>query len=106
MYSARPTAVNLGAATRQLSALLDSSITQGLDAKSIARALIAEAISIEEEDVARNKEMSKFGGEWLIEQVKARGGAGDKLNVMTVCNTGSLATSVSPILLSDLCGAF
>lgn len=106
MYSARPTAVNLGAATRQLSALLDISITQGLDAKSIARALIAEAISIEEEDVARNKEMSKLGGEWLIEQVKARGGAGDKLNVMTVCNTGSLATSVSPILLSDLCGAF
>ena len=39
--------------------------------------------------------MAKWGGEWLIDQVKQKGGSGQDLNVMTVCNTGSLATSVS-----------
>lgn len=38
--------------------------------------------------------MSKWGGEWLVERVKGDGGSGAELNVMTVCNTGSLATSV------------
>lgn len=38
--------------------------------------------------------MSKLGGEWLVEQVKQSGGSGKGLNVLTVCNTGSLATSV------------
>lgn len=95
LNSARPTAVNLGAAMRQLTSLLNTLVEQGADTNTIAQALIAEAIIIEEEDVARNKEMSKWGGEWLIKKVKARGESGDKLNVMTVCNTGSLATSVS-----------
>lgn len=49
---------------------------------------------IDAEDVGRNKLMSKWGGEWLVERVKNQGGSGTDLNVMTVCNTGSLATSV------------
>jgi methylthioribose-1-phosphate isomerase len=35
-----------------------------------------------------------LGGDWLIEQVKQNGGTAKELNVLTVCNTGSLATSV------------
>ena len=94
IFTARPTAVNLGAATRRLAKKLQASSGAGKDPRAIAEDLIAEAKEIDAEDVGRNKLMSKWGGDWLVEQVKSRGGSGDKLNVMTVCNTGSLATSV------------
>ena len=45
--------------------------------------------------LGRNKEMAKWGGEWLAGEVRKKGGEGKGLNVLTVCNTGSLATSVS-----------
>ncbi|EMD37857.1 hypothetical protein CERSUDRAFT_49690 [Gelatoporia subvermispora B] len=93
LYTARPTAVNLGAATRRLTHTLDASIAAGKDARAIAEDLIAEGKAIDAEDVGRNKEMARWGGEWLVDQYKQRGLSGDNLNVMTVCNTGSLATS-------------
>ena len=61
--------------------------------RSIAKALVAEGHLIADEDVGRNKEMSKWGAEWLLSHVGPEKSA-DGLNVMTVCNTGSLATSV------------
>ena len=51
--------------------------------------LIREAHLVSDEDVGRNKAMARWGGEWLAERSKK-----GPLNVMTVCNTGSLATSV------------
>jgi len=86
--------VNLGAATRRLTKTLQVSIDAGNDPKTIAQDLIVEGKKIDGEDVGRNKQMAKWGGEWLIDQVKARGETGEGLNVLTVCNTGSLATSV------------
>lgn len=100
LYTARPTAVNLGAATRRLTKTLETSIAEGKDARAVAQALVEEGKAIDGEDVERNKKMSKWGGEWLVNETKRRGGSGDHLNVMTVCNTGSLATSVSTGLLS------
>ena len=94
LFTARPTAVNLGAATRRLSRTLQLSLRPGRDARAIAEDLIEDGKQIAAEDVGRNKAMAKWGGEWLIEQVKGEGGSGDGLNVLTVCNTGSLATSV------------
>jgi methylthioribose-1-phosphate isomerase len=44
------------------------------------------------EDLARCMEMGKRGAEWLWQK---RGGGKKGLKVITVCNTGSLATSVS-----------
>ncbi|KAF8894040.1 hypothetical protein BD779DRAFT_1435233 [Infundibulicybe gibba] len=93
LYTARPTAVNLGAATRRLTAVLEGSIAAGQDVQATARELVAEGQVVADEDVGRNKEMSKYGGEWLKEQVLKRNGPGYKINVLTVCNTGSLATS-------------
>lgn len=93
LYTARPTAVNLGAATKRLTKTLHASIDAGKDARASAEDLIAEGKAIDAEDVGRNKEMAKWGGEWLVERVKQSGGTGEGLNVMTVCNTGSLATS-------------
>lgn len=94
LFTARPTAVNLGAATRRLSRKLQSSIDEGKDARTVAKELVKEGEAVAGEDVGRNKAMAKWGGEWLVEEVKKAGGEGKGLNVMTVCNTGSLATSV------------
>ncbi|KAJ7703016.1 eukaryotic translation initiation factor 2B [Mycena rosella] len=93
LYTARPTAVNLGAATRRLTATLESSIAAGKDGQAICADLIAEAHKVDAEDVGRNKKMSQWGGEWLVDHVKQNGGSGNELNLLTVCNTGSLATS-------------
>ncbi|CDO77311.1 hypothetical protein BN946_scf184775.g1 [Trametes cinnabarina] len=93
LFTARPTAVNLGAATRRLSKTLQASIDAGKDPRAVAQDIVAEAKEIDAEDVGRNKQMSKLGGDWLVERVKSGGGDGTQLNVMTVCNTGSLATS-------------
>lgn len=93
LYTARPTAVNLGAAIRRIESVLNA---DNKNVEDLARDVIAESKRINNEDVGRNKLMAKHGGEWLVEQVKQKGGSGEGLNVMTVCNTGSLATSVSP----------
>ena len=94
LYTARPTAVNLGAAIRRLKNVIASSVDEGIEVLELARKVIKEAKEIEAEDVSRNKEMSKLGGEWLLKESVRRGRSAENLNVMTVCNTGSLATSV------------
>ena len=94
LYTARPTAVNLGAATRRLSRRLQASIDEGKDARAIAQDLVLEGREIDNEDVSRNKEMSRHGAEWLLQGVTRQGKKAEELQVMTVCNTGSLATSV------------
>ncbi|GLB37600.1 putative translation initiation factor [Lyophyllum shimeji] len=92
LFTARPTAVNLGNATRRLQKTLDTLLKSGGDARAIAEAIVAEGHLIADEDVGRNKEMSRRGGDWLLERVGQEKSASG-LNVMTVCNTGSLATS-------------
>ena len=96
LYTARPTAVNLGAATRRLTKTLQAGIDADKDTRSIVQDLIVEGKAIDDEDVSRNKLMSKNGAEWLLEEVAKKGKQAEGLHVMTVCNTGSLATSVSP----------
>jgi methylthioribose-1-phosphate isomerase len=102
LHSARPTAVNLGAATRRLTKTLQASVDAGKDGKAIAQDLIAEGKNIDGEDVGRNKEMAKQGGEWLIDHVKSHDETCEDLNVLTVCNTGSLATSVRVLYSTNL----
>lgn len=92
--TARPTAVNLSAAMRRLTATLVASIAAGKDARTICTDLVAEAHKVADEDVGRNKKMAQWGGDWLVDRNKHNGGTGTELNVLTVCNTGSLATSV------------
>lgn len=90
LYTARPTAVNLGVAVKRLKGVLDS---QEADVQALARALVAEARAVADEDVGRNMAMSAHGADWLLRRVKEREGKARKLRVLTVCNTGSLATS-------------
>ncbi|KIJ67976.1 hypothetical protein HYDPIDRAFT_83497 [Hydnomerulius pinastri MD-312] len=90
LYTARPTAVNLGAATRRLAGTLQAAKKAQKDVVTIAQQLITEARIIAGEDKEQNMKMSQLGGDWLHNRV---GGSGRYLNVLTVCNTGSLATS-------------
>lgn len=87
--------MNLGAATRRLTKALNNGISAEKDPRAIAKDLIAEGRAVADEDVGRNKEMAKWAGEWLMQRVQDQGLDSSRgLNVLTVCNTGSLATSV------------
>jgi len=96
LSSSRPTAVNLGQAISRLRAILKQGVEAGTTAKDVAELLVKEGRLIAEEDVGRNREMSRHGAEWIIAQVEKSkpGASANGLNVMTVCNTGGLATSV------------
>ena len=109
LYTSRPTAVNLGVATRRLTKTLNDGIAALKNPRAVAQDLVEEAKAVADEDVGRNKQMSKWAGEWLLERVRKQGlDASRGLNVLTVCNTGSLATSVclSISLLPRLPGNF
>lgn len=75
---------------------MDAGVAAEKDPRTIAQELIAEGNAVADEDVGRNKEMAKWAGEWLLQRVRdqAPGTSAGDLNVLTVCNTGSLATSV------------
>jgi methylthioribose-1-phosphate isomerase len=92
LITARPTAVNLGAAMRRLGNLLDNSILEGKSPRSSIEDLIKDGRLIADEDLERNRKMSKNGGEWL-RQITTMSSS-ESFNILTVCNTGSLATSV------------
>lgn len=101
LSTARPTAVNLGAAMRRLATLLERVYESQSDVREAAQLLIEEGRAVAHEDVSRNHDMSKWGAEWLVGRTEELGGDTEKLNVLTVCNTGSLATSVSNKHLGD-----
>lgn len=75
---ARPTAVNLAWAVERVRKF----VSQGRDA------VLAEAKKVAEEDRASGDEMGRIGADWLISRLGNR-----PLNLLTHCNTGSLATT-------------
>ncbi|KAI5121555.1 hypothetical protein M0805_000736 [Coniferiporia weirii] len=93
LFTARPTAVNLGGATRRLAGVLGRGVQAGTDVRALAAELVAEGRAVADEDIGRNKEMSKHGADWLVQRTVEAGDDASALNVLTVCNTGSLATS-------------
>lgn len=98
LFLARPTAVNLGAALDQIKKVLDAGVESNSPVEQIAREVIKTGRDVHEIDLGQNMAMGKWGGDWIAEAVKKSGGSGEGLNLLTVCNTGSLATSVSPSL--------
>ena len=103
LFLARPTAVNLGAALDQIRKVLDAGVESGSPVEQVAQDVIKTGRAVHEIDRGQNKAMGKWGGDWIVEAVKKSGGSGEGLNLLTVCNTGSLATSVSS--LSNVEGA-
>jgi methylthioribose-1-phosphate isomerase len=77
---------------RRLRNLLDNGIREGKSPRTIAEELIKDGHLIADEDLERNRQMGKNGGDWLKQITSAP--ESESFNVLTVCNTGSLATSV------------
>ena len=75
---ARPTAVNLAWGVNQVRGLVPSG----------REAVLAAAKKIASDDVKANDDMGNIGADWLLSHVGDR-----KLNLLTHCNTGSLATT-------------
>ena len=75
--------------------LLSDPSTSSLSSSDLVEKIKSLCTLVHEEDLARNMEMGRLGAEWLWAKRRAEGNEGDKkgLKVITVCNTGSLATS-------------
>lgn len=97
LLSSRPTAVNLREAMHRLQAIAsDTHSAAGDDVRSRAQRLVDAGELVWTEDVERNVRIGDNGASWLLQKLQREGAivGGERINVLTVCNTGSLATSV------------
>ena len=106
LYASRPTAVNLGAAITRLRSVMSAGLQQNTLVEEVVQGLISEGRAVADEDVDRNKTMARLGAEWILRKAEEKQiDISDGVNVLTVCNTGSLATSVgteSPTLVANV----
>ncbi|KAH9459197.1 hypothetical protein Pst134EA_019347 [Puccinia striiformis f. sp. tritici] len=93
LISARPTAVNLQEAIERVNTKFEKLLSDLNHSSStiIINSLVELCKLIWTEDVERNKKIGSLGAQWLIESLKLK--PTEKLSILTVCNTGSLATS-------------
>jgi methylthioribose-1-phosphate isomerase len=99
LVATRPTAINLKWALDEMKRVLRPAAPS-----ERAQIAYARAAEIAEEDVAINQEIGRHGLA-LIEQIAARKGPGEPVNVLTHCNAGWLATvdwgtATAPIYLA------
>jgi methylthioribose-1-phosphate isomerase len=86
LHAARPTAINLKWALDEM-----MQVVRGLPAGERATAAYARAAAICDEDVAINRALGRHGHK-LIVDIAARKPAGQRVNILTHCNAGWLAT--------------
>lgn len=86
LVTARPTAVNLSMASKEMLALARAN--RELSVADLRARVIGSAVGMLEKDVADNTAIGKFGAEAIMN----RCGEG-RVQVLTHCNTGSLATA-------------
>ncbi|OQR74612.1 methylthioribose-1-phosphate isomerase-like [Tropilaelaps mercedesae] len=90
LITSRPTAVNIVNAAQDFKAasarLLDDSSVNG---KMHKLRIIEASEEMFRKDVQTNKDIGKHGAEFILQTVPSN----DKVTVLTVCNTGSLATA-------------
>eukprot|EP01039_Chlorochromonas_danica_P005751 gene5751-6335_t len=89
LRTSRPTAVNLFLAMDELTALVQSIQKQeGKTANDLLQEVIEASEKIWEEDIATNRAIGRHGAEKILQLVKR-----SHIRVLTICNTGSLATA-------------
>eukprot|EP00929_Paragymnodinium_shiwhaense_P009895 TRINITY_DN11428_c0_g1_i1.p1 TRINITY_DN11428_c0_g1~~TRINITY_DN11428_c0_g1_i1.p1 ORF type:complete len:378 (-),score=97.33 TRINITY_DN11428_c0_g1_i1:492-1625(-) len=94
LRTSRPTAVNLFKAMDELEALIDSSASKaGATGDSVYEAYVVAAEKMLEDDVAANKAIGDHGADAILASMELSGKKDTKAKVLTVCNTGSLATA-------------
>lgn len=91
LVTARPTAVNIADAANKIKDFCESLEKEVSNATDYKEKLIEKMSSMLEEDVATNKAIGSYGALDIIEKLKLSGQ--ETANVLTHCNTGSLATA-------------
>ena len=92
LKSSRPTAVNLTNALieveEKMTKTLESSGDEADKKKVLCKAVLEYSEFMLGRDVADNKAIGRFGAEAILKKTGK-----DKINLVTICNTGSLATA-------------
>jgi methylthioribose-1-phosphate isomerase len=87
LRTSRPTAVNLFIALDEVSSRISSRVVE-----SSPESLLEEVVKMAEDlfaaDVTMNKEIGRYGADKILSLVQR-----DRVRVLTICNTGSLATA-------------
>ena len=92
MYTSRPTAVNLGEAKNRIQALAKR-LSESGDVSGMIEGVIGGCEAMHAEDVASCRAIGDKGAAALLRACGAKDG--EKIKVMTCCNTGSLATAAT-----------
>ncbi|XP_028908926.1 methylthioribose-1-phosphate isomerase [Ornithorhynchus anatinus] len=91
LVTARPTAVNMARAARELSDFAEREAGRhGATEDSVRESVIRWAENMLEKDVGDNRKIGDHGARHILERAAPTGG---KVTVLTHCNTGSLATA-------------
>jgi methylthioribose-1-phosphate isomerase len=89
LVSARPTAVNLSQAANALKGIVLS--TKAQSPEELIAEVVGYAENMLEHDITDNKNIGEHGSEWIRKELGLKDG--EKISVLTICNTGSLATA-------------
>ncbi|ORE03486.1 S-methyl-5-thioribose-1-phosphate isomerase [Rhizopus microsporus var. microsporus] len=89
LKTSRPTAVNLFDAAAKLLTVVQDSAKEAKEPADVVYAYIEAAEKMLVDDVQDNKNIGKFGADYITSNVKDKG----NICVLTHCNTGSLATA-------------
>lgn len=92
LITSRPTAVNLREALDRIVASASPDAASSSAPRDHAQQVVAACKQVWSEDVARNHSIGQHGAEWLLSRL-APSSPSKKISLLTVCNTGSLATS-------------
>lgn len=92
LVSSRPTAVNLEDAARKLGHVVTTVAEKiGATPDDVRTAYITAAEKMLVDDVQDNEAIGRYGADWILEHAGDFRGSG--ANIITHCNTGSLATA-------------
>lgn len=90
LVTSRPTAVNLGNAISEITALVTASQATGVD--GLFKEILQFGCDLIDDDYTNNVKLGENGKSWILSKLESEGFEGD-FGVLTICNTGSLATS-------------
>ncbi|XP_074059669.1 methylthioribose-1-phosphate isomerase isoform X2 [Macrotis lagotis] len=91
LVTARPTAVNMAQAAREMSEVaIQEAGQEGATEAAVRERLVCWAEHMLEKDIKDNQSIGDHGAQHLLERVAPGGG---QVTVLTHCNTGSLATA-------------
>lgn len=92
LVTSRPTAVNLSNACEEIKALLKNfDLAASVDLK-VYQTIFDYSVALHEDDLSNNYKIGNNGLDYIVNTLKAQDFSGP-FSIMTVCNTGSLATS-------------